>query len=92
MLYSVPMKQEKAQEGLTEGMRAALAAAGRLGGRSRSERKAAAGRVNASKATAARGLRPLSAFACTCPAGAGTLAGHRAYCPLGRAIKRRGLG
>ena len=47
---------------ITPAMRQALAAAGRLGGRSATDAKVAAARSNVAIARAARTLKPLSAF------------------------------
>ena len=54
-----------------------------------SPRRTEASRANGQ--SGGRPVKPLDDIACTCAAGPDTLEGHRAYCPRGRAIKRRGL-
>ena len=83
------------QDALTPAMREALAAAGRLGGKRRTQVQADAHRAVLAAVNARRVLTPLVDLSCRCAAGQslplGRLAGHRATCPRGRAIKRRGL-
>ena len=83
------MSNASDKDKLTPTMRRALAAAGRIGGSATTPLKSATAAANI--AGQRRPLKPLSDFPCTCPAGPDTLEGHRAYCPLGRAIKRRYL-
>ena len=60
---------------------------GRRGGLAKSDRKAAAARVNALQ-SGGRPTRPLAEIPCTCGAGAAA-EGHKSRCARGMAIKRR---
>lgn len=83
------------QDTLTPAMREALAAAGRLGGKRRTQAQADAHRAVLAAVNARRVLTPLADLSCDCAAGQSLPldqpSGHRAACPRGRAIKRRGL-